>query len=180
MGDVLVLRRRAGRQSPERWAEPCEQSDIDRDHSAGRNPGGVIPCHLHPVGAETGQRRRRHAPWWIGGDLRDRVARRPRRRRRSSGGTRAACAVRCRGGIAGGAQSLLFRYRSRARRTADGIEDHGREDQEGATGSSRDARWRRLRRSACAIARKRCAPTSPTGSSVPGAAREIYGVVEPE
>ena len=40
LGHVLLLRRRARRQSGGRRAQPRQQSDLDRDHPAGGNPGG--------------------------------------------------------------------------------------------------------------------------------------------
>ena len=43
LGDVLLLRRRARRQSGERRAQPRQQSDFDRDHPAGRDPGVAYP-----------------------------------------------------------------------------------------------------------------------------------------
>ena len=39
LGDVLLLRRRARRQSRGRWPQSRQQPDLDRDHSAGRDSG---------------------------------------------------------------------------------------------------------------------------------------------
>ena len=59
---VLLLRRRARRQSGERWPQSQQQSDLDRDHSAGGDSGIALSGDVHPMGAAAGFRRSRTTP----------------------------------------------------------------------------------------------------------------------
>ena len=54
LGDVLLLRRRARRQSGRRRAQPRQQPDLDRDHSAAGNSGVALSGDVHPMGAAAG------------------------------------------------------------------------------------------------------------------------------
>ena len=80
LGDVLLLRRRARRQSGGRRAQPRQQSDLDRDHSAGGNPGVALSGDVHAMGAAAGFRRAGPASRRARRDLRDRGAGGRRRR----------------------------------------------------------------------------------------------------
>ena len=54
LGDVLLLRRRARRQSGERRPQPRQQSDLDGDHPAGGNPGVALSGDVHAMGVAAG------------------------------------------------------------------------------------------------------------------------------
>src|SRR5262249_29503619 len=75
---VLLLRRRPRRQSGNRRAQPQQQPDLDRHHSAGRGAGVALSGDVHPVGAAAGLGRSRQASRRARRDLRDRGARRRR------------------------------------------------------------------------------------------------------
>ena len=94
LGDVLLLRRRARRQSGGRRAQPRQQPDLDRDHSAGRNPGVALSGDVHAMGAAAGLRRAGPASRRARRDLRDRGAGRRRRRGVPAGRARQVSAVR--------------------------------------------------------------------------------------
>ena len=79
LGDVLLLRRRARRQSGGRRAQPRQQPDLDRDHSAAGNSGVALSGDVHPMGAAAGLRRAGQASRRARRDLRDRGAGRRRR-----------------------------------------------------------------------------------------------------
>ncbi len=67
--DVLVLRRRPRRDAGQRRPEPRQQSDLDGDDSAGRNPGSLLSRDVHAMGAAPRQRRRRPLARRPGRDL---------------------------------------------------------------------------------------------------------------
>ncbi len=79
LGDVLLLRRRARRQSGNRRAQPRQQSDLDRDDSAAGDSGVALSDHVHPMGAAAGFGRAGQASRRARRDLRDRGAGRRRR-----------------------------------------------------------------------------------------------------
>ncbi len=74
LGDVLLFRRRARRQSGERRAQPRQQPDLDRDHSAGGNPGIAVSRAVHAMGAAARFRWARLASRRARRDLRNRGA----------------------------------------------------------------------------------------------------------
>ena len=79
LGDVLLLRRRARRQSGRRRAQPRQQPDLDRDHSAAGDSEVALSGDVHAMGAAAGQRRPGQASRRARRDLRDRGAGRRRR-----------------------------------------------------------------------------------------------------
>ena len=56
LGHVLLLRRRPRRQSGRRRAQPRQQSDLDRDDPAGRDPRSAVSGDVHAMGAAPGLR----------------------------------------------------------------------------------------------------------------------------
>ena len=147
LGHVLLLRRRPWRQPGERRAQSRQQSDLDRDHPAGRNPGIALSGHVHAMGAAAGLRRPGPASRRPRRDLRDRGAGRRRRRGVPARRARQVSAVRRQRRQAGGAQSLRLRDRP-------GRERHRRSSPRSPTSRFAAARrcgWRRRAAAASAI-----------------------------
>ncbi len=94
LGDVLLLRRRARRQSGGRRAQPRQQPDLDRDHSAAGDSGVALSGDVHAMGAAAGLGRAGQASRRARRDLRDRGAGRRRRRGVSARRARQVSAAR--------------------------------------------------------------------------------------
>ena len=94
----------------QRRPEPRQQSDLDGDDPASRNPGGLLSGDVHAMGAAPRQRRRRPLARRPRRDLRDRGARRDGRRRVFARRARQVPTVRRRRRRRGRAEPLRIRH----------------------------------------------------------------------
>ncbi len=176
LGDVLLLRRRARRQSGGRRAQSRQQPDLDRDHSAAGNPGGALSGDVHPMGAAARLAAGRAS-------IAAGSARSTRSRRWPTAAPRCSCSASAanirRPASNGGGPAALnrFIYRDRQRRgdAAAGLEGDRRQDQARPEGAAGNAGRRRLRRSARARSLRGSRATCGSVTSRARGAKQDYG-----